>query len=194
MHFRQYAYGKTVFSSTPNSHYLHIKDLYPDCMSRHPAYVPTPVDPISETGLVRAFCTPVEELWNYVQKPGGPPMGWQGTEVVPRVREARNLIVAVKGYLDAKRDRPTTEEVRAILSKLEEVANASAKVSNHRNTSTLTIKLMACGPPCQAYVAYIDPDQSHDLPWQNGLTEIRKGNMHTADVQTLLHRMKKINI
>jgi hypothetical protein len=130
-------------------------------------------------------------------------MGWQGTPVVSRVQEAHNLIVDVKGYLDAKRDRPTTEEVRAILSKLEEVADAKATVRNHRNPSTLIIKLMACGPPCQAYVAYIDPDQSHDLPWQNGLTRVRTeeertthghGRSKQAHIQTLLYRMKKINI
>ena len=145
--------------------------------------------PRNETArLVRAFIAPVEALWTYVENSGHTPTGWRDTDVLPRAREAHDLIVAL-------RDRPTTEEVRIILRKLQEVAQAQARVRNHRNESSLSMKLQACGPPFQAYVAYTDPEQSKDLPWQNGLTrmmtaEERRGLPLQAHIQTLLLRMK----
>ncbi len=161
-------------------------------MPAPPAYVPTPADPsrardyprnsphhpsqtYAETErLVRAFVAPVEALWTYVEGSGPQPMGWRDAdEVVARVREAHALIVDVKRCLVGVRLRPTTEEVRAILQKLEEVAGAKARVRNHRNESPLTMKLMACGPPCQKYVAYTDVEQSQSLPWQNGLMRLQ---------------------
>jgi hypothetical protein len=137
----------------------------------------TPPAHVSESAeadrLVRAFVAPVEALWTYVEGSGPQPMGWRdATEVVARVREARALVVEVKGLLDFGL-RPTTKEVRAILQKLQEVAAAKARVRNHRNESDLTMKLMACGPPCQKYVEYIDPEQSQSLPWQNGMTRMQ---------------------
>jgi hypothetical protein len=170
-------------------------DDYPRNSPHHPSQT------YAETErLVRAFCEPVEELWSYVQTSGHHPMGWTDTDVFPRVREAHELIVSVKRYLVSLRHRPTTEEVKAILQKLEEVAQAKAGVRNHRNTSTLTMKLMKCGPPCQAYVAYIDPEQSESLPWQNGLTRMQTAEERIgghrlppqAHVQTLLLRMQKL--
>ena len=147
--------------------------------------------------LVRAFCAPVEELWGYVQASGHLPMGWTDTDVFPRVREAHDLIVSVKGYLVSLRQRPTTEEVRAILHKLQEVARAHAQVRNHRDDSSLTMRLMACGPPCQAYVAYIDPEQSMSLPWQTGMTrmqtaEERRGLPPRAHMRALLGRLEAL--
>ena len=144
--------------------------------------------------LVRAFCEPVEELWKYVQTSGHHPMGWTDTDVLPRVREAHELIVSVKRYLVSLRHRPTTEEVKSILQKLEEVATAKAMVRNHRDEWPLQRRLQACGPPLKAYVDYIDPEQGESLPWRNGWKTAVGNKIHTADIQTLLHRMKKINI
>jgi hypothetical protein len=128
-------------------------------------------------------------------------MGWTDTDVLPRVREAHALIEAVVGYLEGKRVQPTTDEVREILRKLQEVAQAKAAVRNHRNESTLTIKLMTCGPPCQKYVAHTDVEQSESLPWQNGLTRLQTeeqrrettgghGLTQHAHIETLLGQMK----
>jgi hypothetical protein len=153
--------------------------------------------------LVRAFCEPIEELWRYVQASGHHPVGWTDTDVLPCVREVHALIVAVKGYLDGLRDQPTTDEVREILRKLEEVAQAKAAVRNHRNESTLTIKLIHCGPPCQAYVAHTDREHSQSLPWQNGMTRMQTaeeraracsghGQTQHAHIETLLCQMKAL--
>ena len=138
--------------------------------------------------LVRAFCAPVEELWRYVENSGHHPMGWRDTDVFPRVREAHDLIVDVKRYLLHHRSRPTTEEVRAILQKLEQVSGAKAQVRNHRDTWPLQRRLQNCGPPLKEYVDYIDPEQSESLPWRNGW----KTTVGT-EVQELLCRMKQIN-
>ncbi len=130
-------------------------------------------------------------------------MGWTDTDVLPCVREVHALIVAVKGYLDGLRDQPTTDEVREILRKLEEVAQAKAAVRNHRNESTLTIKLIHCGPPCQAYVAHTDREHSQSLPWQNGMTRMQTaeeraracsghGQTQHAHIETLLCQMKAL--
>jgi hypothetical protein len=188
------------YGSTHQFHSLYIKDILPDCMAgdypRNSPHHQSQTKAETER-LVRAFCEPVEKLWEYVQTSGHHPMGWQDTDVFPRVREAHELIVEVKGYLVSLRPRPTTEEVRAILQKLQEVARAHAQVRNHRDDSSLTIRLRRCGRPCQAYVAYIDPEQSMSLPWQNGMTrmqtaEERRGLPPQAHVQTLLLRMQKL--
>jgi hypothetical protein len=171
---------------------LHIKDGCAASMA----------DPETER-LARAFCEPIEELWRYVQVSGHHPVGWTVTAVFPRVREVHALIVAVKGYLDVLRERPTTDEVREILRKLQEVAQAKTGVRNHLQPSTLTIKLMECGPPCQAYVAHTDPEHSKSLPWQNGLTRMQTpeerrgitgghGLPPHAHIETLLCRMKTL--
>ncbi len=81
------------------------------------------------------------------------------------MKEAHELIVGVKGYLEGNRPPPTTEEVRAILEKLAVVADARAQVRTHREATTLTMKLTKCGPPCQAYVAHTDREHSQSLPW-----------------------------
>jgi hypothetical protein len=96
------------------------------------------------------------------------------------------------------RGRPTTEEVRGILLKLEEVAKTKAQVRMNRNESTLTIKLMKCGPPCQAYVTHTDPQHSKSLPWQNGMTrmqtaEERAGLRPHAHIETLLSQMQALD-
>jgi hypothetical protein len=153
--------------------------------------------------LVRAFCEPIEELWEYVRGSGETPTGWHDTDVWERVQEAHALIVAVKGYLDGLRDRPTTDEVRAILEKLAAVADARAQVRNHREAATLTSKLTRCGPPCQAYVAHTDREHSQSLPWQNGMTRMQTaeeraracsghGQPQHAHIETLLGQMKAL--
>ena len=185
-----------------------IKDIGPDSMSdlqfftpESPARAPNyprhshlhESQSMAETErLVRAFCAPVEDLWTYVQTSGYHPMGWQNTDVLPRVREAHELIGSVKRYLVSLRGRPTTEEVTAILQKLEEVAGAKDQVSNHRDTWPLQRRLQACGPPLKAYVDYIDPEQSESLPWRNGWKTTVEGMMHDADVSTLLRQMRQL--
>ena len=83
--------------------------------------------------LVRAFCTPVEELWGYVEKSGYHPTGWQDTDDKPRVREANALLESSKRYLNGSGLQPTVDDVRQILQKLEEVAKAKTQVRNHRD-------------------------------------------------------------
>jgi hypothetical protein len=143
--------------------------------------------------LVRAFCTPVEELWGYVENSGYHPWGWQDTDVKPRVREAHALLESSNSYLKGSGLQPTVDDVRAILQKLGEVAGAKARVRNHRNEPPLQQLLQKCGPPLKAYVDSIDPEKSDSLPWRNGWKTTVGSEMHEMDIQELLCRMKQIN-
>ena len=143
--------------------------------------------------LVRAFCTPVEELWGYVEKSGYHPTGWQDTDVKPRVREANALLESSKRYLNGSRLQPTVDDVRQILQKLEEVVKAKTQVRNHRDEWPLQWRLQKCGPPLKAYVDYVDPEQSDSLPWRNGWKTTVGTKLDEMDIQKLLCRMKQIN-
>jgi hypothetical protein len=111
--------------------------------------------------------------------------------------------VGVKGYLEGKRERPTTDEVSEILRKVEVVADTRTQVRTHHEAPTLTMKLTRCGSPCQAYVAHTDPEHSLSLPWQNGMTRMQTAEERTrvcgghglrphAHIETLLCRMKTL--
>jgi hypothetical protein len=119
--------------------------------------------------------------------------GWQDTDVLPRVREAYAFLLSANKYLQGLGDEPTTAQVRDILRKLEEVADAKVRVRNHRGEWPLQRRLQKCGPPLKAYVDYIDPEQSDRLPWRNGWKTTVGTKMHEMDIQKLLCRMKQIN-
>jgi hypothetical protein len=177
-----------------------------------PTYIPTPASPLRETDyprnsphhpsqtyketerLVRAFCQPVEALETWVEKSGHPPVGFLGTGLLAIVKEAVELLQPAKDYLVSRRPRPTVMEVRGILQKLEEAAGHAAQVRGVHDHWNWRVKVHACGPPLKAYVHYIDPDQSESLPWRNGWKTTVENKMHEVDVQTLLYRMKQINI
>jgi hypothetical protein len=176
-----------------------------------PTYIPTPESPFrtdypnnshlhesqsqTETKiLVRAFVAPIEALKTWVEHSGHPPIGFLGTGLLSKVNEVVELLQSVNDYLLVGGLPPTTMLVKLILQKLEEAAGHAANVRGVHDHWNWRVKLHACGPPLKAYVDYIDPDQSASLPWRNGWKTTVGNNIHTADVQTLLYRMKKINI
>ena len=163
---------------------LNIKDGWYDYMSEKKSEIDV---------LVRAFVTPVEALWKYVENSGYQPMGWQDTDTKPRVKEAHALLESSNRYLSGLGLQPTVDDVREILQKLQEVADAKVNVRNHRDEWPLQRRLQACGPPLKAYVDYIDPELSDSLPWRNGWKTTVGIKMHEMDIQELLCRMKQIN-
>ena len=180
--------------------------------TRPPSFIPTPASPGQETVylrnshlhpsqtqaeteiFVRAFIEPIDALNTWMDQSTYPPMGFKGTGLWPYVDEVVKLLQPARSYLDGQRPRPTVDQVRAILMKLEAAADHAAGVRGVHDHWNWRVKVHACGPPLKAYIDYIDPEQSESLPWRDGWKTTLGSKMHTADVQTLLHRMKKIYI
>jgi hypothetical protein len=81
------------------------------------------------------------------------------------IARAIDLLDPVKEYLAGiRKTLPTTEEVQAIVLKL----NEAIEINKKRYPDPRLEKMITdCGPSLQAYLDYIDANHSNQLKWKN---------------------------
>ena len=147
---------------------------------------------------VRAFLVPIEALKTW-KETSGLEQKYSGRRLLAYVRTFIELYGPAFKYLSGMGPRPTTLQIQVIIQELEESANFADGEKCREEVSDIDreswrVQVLACVPPLKAYVDYVDHTASSTLPWPQAWNTTVGNNIHTADVQTLLYRMKKLNI
>jgi hypothetical protein len=103
---------------------------------------------------VRAFCSKIHDLSLE---------SFKGVCMI-KIKKAIDLLEPAYEYLALIRNQPTTEEVQAIVLKLDE----AAKVMKERYPDEALLKMiLECGPTLKAYLDHIDTNHIEKLKWKN---------------------------
>ncbi len=127
---------------------------------------------------VNEFCTKIKNLSS---------QPFKGVCMI-KIKRAIDLLEPAYEYLADNRDQPTTEEVQAIVLKL----NEAAQVMKERYPDEALLNMiLECGPTLKSYLDYIDANHSEKLNWKNDWivtnTSMCSHGSMLSDMRHLLH-------